>query len=188
MPLSPFTAHLHEQFPLAKYMQVQVAAWENQTLRLTAPLAPNVNHSDTAFGGSISTLGILAGYTLIYIALKERQISNRIMIQSSHTDFRRPIDADLTATATLPAAEQLEEFLNGLQRKRRARLSVEAQIFFRQGAGRGPHGTLSRISLLMSVKLRTGRSNLRRDLADRADAAVDVLVRHHLREADADSA
>jgi thioesterase domain-containing protein len=128
MPLSPFTAHLHEQFPLAKYMQVKVESWENSTLRITAPLAPNVNHSDTAFGGSISTLGILAGYTLIYIALKERQISNRIMIQNSNTDYRRPIDADLTAVATLPAGEVLEEFLEGLRRKRRARLSVEAQI------------------------------------------------------------
>ena len=130
MPHAHFTSHLHEQFPLAKYMQVEVASWDSQTLRLTAPLAPNVNHSDTAFGGSISTLGILAGYMLVYILLKERGISNRILIQHSATDFRRPIDADLAATATVPPL--LDEFLSGLQRKRRARLSVDACILSHQ--------------------------------------------------------
>jgi thioesterase domain-containing protein len=128
MSLPKLTAYLHEEFPLTRAMQVAVAAWDHQTLTLKAPLAPNINHAETAFGGSISTLGILAGYTLLHHALEDRSISNRILIQKSSTDFFLPIDTNMTITATLPAANVVEEFLTTLQKKRRARITLTSEI------------------------------------------------------------
>jgi thioesterase domain-containing protein len=128
MPLPQLTAYLHEEFPLTRAMQVSVAAWDHQTLTLKAPLAPNINHAETAFGGSISTLGILAGYTLLHLALEDQKISNRILIQKSSTDFLLPIDTAMTAVATLPAASSLEEFLTTLRKKRRARITLTSEI------------------------------------------------------------
>ncbi len=122
------TAYLHDEIPLTRAMGLAVAAWDGRTVTLTAPLAPNQNHADTAFGGSISALGIMAGYCLVYLLLGERRISNRLLIQKSSIDYLRPIDAGMTATATAPEPAALEEFLSTLQTKRRARLTLPSQI------------------------------------------------------------
>jgi thioesterase domain-containing protein len=121
--------YLHQELPLTGHMQITVTAWDQQTLTLKAPLEPNINHADTAFGGSISTLGILAGYMLLFLMLQDRKISNRILIQKSSTDYLRPIDGEMTAVASLSQFKDLDEFLVTLQKRRRARTTLDAQIF-----------------------------------------------------------
>jgi thioesterase domain-containing protein len=127
--LSDINDYLHQELPLTRHMGITAAAWDQQTLTLHAPLEPNINHADTAFGGSISTLGILAGYMLLFLMLQDRKISNRILIQKSSTDYLRPIDGPMTATASLSQVKELDEFLAMLQKRRRARMTLDSQIF-----------------------------------------------------------
>jgi thioesterase domain-containing protein len=128
-PLDPINAYLRTELPLTHAMGIAVTSWDGHTVTLTAPLAPNMNHADTAFGGSIAALGILAGYTLLFLAMRDRQISNRLLIQKSEVDFLRPIDTELRATATAPDSPTLDTFLETLRRKRRARISLPSSIF-----------------------------------------------------------
>ena len=123
---------LHEEIPLTNVMGMAVASWDGHAVTLTAPLEPNLNHADTAFGGSIASLGIMAGYCLAYLLLAERRISNRLLIQQSSIDYLRPIDADMTATACLPEEAVLGEFLELLRGKRRARLTLHTQVLCRR--------------------------------------------------------
>src|SRR6185437_9570573 len=46
--------YMHAHIPLVAQMQVKVASADAAGLRLTAPLAPNINHERTAFGGSLA--------------------------------------------------------------------------------------------------------------------------------------
>jgi thioesterase domain-containing protein len=122
------TAYLHDEIPLTRAMGMAVSSWDGRTVSLTAPLEPNQNHTDTAFGGAISSLGIMAGYCLVHLLLQERRISHRLLIQKSTIDYLRPIDADMTATACVPEAGELAEFLETLLHKRRARLTLHSQV------------------------------------------------------------
>jgi thioesterase domain-containing protein len=122
------SAYLHEEIPLTKAMGLCCTAWDGWTVALTTPLGPNLNHADTAFGGSISATAILAGYCLMYLMLRERRISNRLLIQKSEIEFLRPIDADMISTARLPEEKEVGEFIETLQRKRRARLTLVTQV------------------------------------------------------------
>jgi thioesterase domain-containing protein len=126
--LPEITARLRDEIPLTRAMGFSITGWDGRLVTLSAPLSVNQNHADTAFGGSISSMGILAGYSLLYILLQEREISTRILIQKSATDFLRPVDTDLTAIAALPMAEAIEEFVETLKRKRRSRMTLESQI------------------------------------------------------------
>lgn len=56
-------AYLHRQIPLSAAMQVSVVSATLDSVVLSAPLAPNINHKYTAFGGSVSALGILAAWS-----------------------------------------------------------------------------------------------------------------------------
>ena len=107
-------------------------------MTLAAPLAPNLNHRNTAFGGSISALGILSGWTLLFLKLRECNIKSRLVIQKSAFDFEDPIAADFTAVCTLPDAAAWEKFLRTLTRHGRARITVLSRIASASGAG-GTH-------------------------------------------------
>ena len=130
--VSEVTAYLHGEIPITRAMGITVAAWNGTAVTLAAPLEPNLNHADTAFGGSIATLGILAGYSLLHLVFLERKISTRILIQKSETEYLRPIDGAMEAMAALPEATALEEFLNTIARKRRARMEIESRVLCRK--------------------------------------------------------
>ena len=61
--------YLHEHIPLSKAMQVSVVSVDTDGVTLRAPLAPNINHQDTVFGGSASAVAILAGWSLLHTRL-----------------------------------------------------------------------------------------------------------------------
>ena len=131
-PPSELTRILHSEIPLTRAMGLIASSWDGQTVTLTAPLEPNQNHTDTAFGGSIASLAVLAGYSLLFLIFKDREISTRILVQKSAIDYLLPIDAEFSARATCPPAAELEEFLATLKRKRRARMELTTQVFSRQ--------------------------------------------------------
>lgn len=128
------TAYLHEHIPVTRALGVVAEAWDGATLRLAAPLAPNLNHRSTAFGGSLSAVAILSGWALVHLALRDRGIEARVVIQRTELDFEDPVDGDFTATSTLPAEEAWSRFLSTLTRHGRARVEVTATL-------RGPSGT-----------------------------------------------
>ena len=66
-------------------MKVRVASWDEERLVLTAPLAPNHNHLNTAFGGSLSAMATLAGYAMIWLELG--QGDGHVVIRDSAMRF-----------------------------------------------------------------------------------------------------
>jgi thioesterase domain-containing protein len=128
MTLDEITAYLHEHIPVTRSLGAAAVRWDGASLALAAPLAPNLNHRGTAFGGSMSALAILAGWGVVHLALRERGMEARLVIQRSAMEFTAPLEGDFTATALLPAAGPWGRFLATLERHRRARIVVSASV------------------------------------------------------------
>jgi len=122
------TRYLHEQIPITRQLGAVVQGYDGATVRLAAPLAPNLNHRSTAFGGSLSAVAILAGWTLLHLKLRERGADVALVIQRSEIDFDEPVDGDFVATAALPPAAEWDRFLATLGRHGRARIHVRGTI------------------------------------------------------------
>jgi thioesterase domain-containing protein len=120
--------YLHEHIPLSGAMGVRVVSASPQGVRLSAPLAPNINHRATVFGGSASALAILAAWTLLYVRLKAEDISARLVIQRNSMAYEKPMADDFIAEARSPDAAAWEKFIQILQRKGRARIEVVALL------------------------------------------------------------
>ena len=56
--------YLHAHIPLSLAMGVKVLSSSREAVRLSAPLAPNINHRATVFGGSASAVALLAAWAL----------------------------------------------------------------------------------------------------------------------------
>lgn len=119
---------LYRDIPLSRSMQVEVSGLDMTGLRLRAPLAPNINHKDSAFGGSLTTLCTLAGWALLHVLLHERWPTATVVIQHAETQYRHPVITDFEACCSLPDAASFALLWRTLERHGRARIRLEATV------------------------------------------------------------
>ncbi len=128
--------YLHEHIPLSAAMQVAVEEVSEQAVRLRAPLAPNINHRETVFGGSASALAILSSWSLLHLRLKTAGVSGRLVIQRNSMEYERPISGEFFAESYLTDPEKWAWFLRVLARKGRSRIAAGAALWY-EGAEAG---------------------------------------------------
>jgi thioesterase domain-containing protein len=128
MEIPELEAYLHERIPLSRAMQVTVLELGAEHLRVGAPLAPNINHRRTVFGGSASAAAMLAAWGLLYVRLRRERQPARLVIQRSNMEFLEPIDDAFTATSRVATSEAWPRFLSALERKGRARIAVDVTL------------------------------------------------------------
>ena len=56
--------YLHGRIPISAAMGVRVLAASPESVVLSAPIEPNVNHRETVFGGSAAAVATLAAWTV----------------------------------------------------------------------------------------------------------------------------
>jgi thioesterase domain-containing protein len=122
--------YLHGAIPLSRAMQVSVLELTDDCVLLGAPLAANVNHRGTVFGGSACTLATLAAWSLLYCRLKGNQPSASVVLQRNSMSYDRPITGAFSARASLAANAAWPEFVRTLERRGKSRISVRAQLLF----------------------------------------------------------
>jgi thioesterase domain-containing protein len=127
-------AYLHEHIPLSKAMGVAVVKADASGVVLSAPLEPNINHRETVFGGSASSLAILAAWSVVHFGLLREGIPCRVVIQKNSMAYDKPIDGFFTARCDVPAAQTWLRFLTILKRKRIARIEVTSVLEYQKGA------------------------------------------------------
>lgn len=120
--------YLHAHIPLSAAMQVEVLQATPDLIELAAPLAPNLNHRGTAFGGSIATLATLAGWSLLRVRLDGSEPLPHLVIQRSSMEYLAPIDSRFTAQVAYPADADWADFLARLAARGRARLQLEIEV------------------------------------------------------------
>lgn len=140
MTPAQLTAFLHENIALTRAIGVQVTDAETDRVRLVAPLQPNLNHHGTAFGGSLATIGILAGWVALHHALSEAGIDASLVIRKTVLDYLQPVTGDLVAECRLPAQEWMR-FSAQLRHGRRARIQVDSVLRCGDADAMRAHGT-----------------------------------------------
>ena len=109
-------------------MGVRVVACEMAGVTLRAPLAPNINHHATVFGGSTSAVGILAPWTWLNFALRSAGQTSRLVIQRNTMDYLAPITGEFEARCDGVPGEPFGEFLRRLERYGKARVTLTAVL------------------------------------------------------------
>lgn len=129
--------YLHEHIPLSRAMAVTVVTATPQEVCLAAPLAPNINHRDTVFGGSAAALAMLAAWSLLHVRLEAEGRAARLVIQRNTMEYERPIPGDFIARARLAEPQSWAQFSRLLARRGKARIGVAAALEYAgQVAGR----------------------------------------------------
>jgi thioesterase domain-containing protein len=118
--------YLYDHIPLSKAMQVEVRSVTVNEVVVAAPLAPNINHRETVFGGSASAVAILAAWSLLHTRLKSAGLDSRLVIMSNTMDYDFPIAGTFTARAFIEEPDLWQQFVRMLTRKGKARIAVRS--------------------------------------------------------------
>jgi thioesterase domain-containing protein len=130
MNAADIQTYLHEHIPLSLAMQVAVREVTETQLVLAAPLAPNINHRETLFGGSASAIAILAAWSLLHVRLRQSRLESRLVIQRNTMHYDLPVAGDFIARARLPEAAVWDAFVRMRTRKGRGRIEVQSVLEF----------------------------------------------------------
>ncbi|MCG8434670.1 MAG: thioesterase domain-containing protein [Gammaproteobacteria bacterium] len=123
--------YLDTSIPLVKQMGVKVESLDENTLKLFAPLQPNINHIGTAFGGSLNGLATLACWGLVWL-LTEDMPNAQIVIHESTTRYLLPVKNDFHACCAIPDASEIEKFMRGLKKRNMARIELTSTVYDRE--------------------------------------------------------
>ncbi|MBX2865652.1 MAG: thioesterase domain-containing protein [Leptolyngbyaceae cyanobacterium MAG.088] len=121
--------YLHEHIPISKAMEVAVTSIDHDGVILSAPLGPNINHRNTVFGGSISTLAILSAWTFVHVKLQQLNMASRIVIQSNSLDYTNPALGDIQARCLSPEPKDWQRFITTLSKRGKGRLTLLSEVY-----------------------------------------------------------
>lgn len=116
--------YLHEHIPLSKAMGVKVVSASPEQVILSAPLANNINHKQTAFGGSLHALATLSCWSLLHLHFPACQI----VIAHSEIDYLIPVTTEFTAQCSMPNLQDWDRFQYTLAKKGKARIVLTATV------------------------------------------------------------
>jgi len=122
--------YLHKHLPLSKAMQVSAIEVNDDSVLLSAPLEPNINHCGTVFGGSASTLAILSAWSLLHVRLQTAGIQSQLVIQRNTMEYKHPIEGEFTARSVLTDPKKWDRFIRMFYRKGKARISVDSELIY----------------------------------------------------------
>jgi thioesterase domain-containing protein len=123
---------LSTEFALVRHIGIAVDAAGDAAVVLRAPLAANANFKGTAFGGSLYSVAVLAGWAWVTRYLAARGLAADAVIQESSVRFLTPVRGELRASAAAPADAQIAKFRKMLERAGRGRISLRVEINYEQ--------------------------------------------------------
>lgn len=120
--------YLNRYVPLFAAMQARLDRCDAAGLSMVAPLAPNINDKNIAFGGAMAALAALTGWALTRTTLNEHGETAEIVITESTQKFLRPVRGDIVTECLRPDAQAVERFIQRYRQHGKARWTVEVVI------------------------------------------------------------
>lgn len=128
MTAAELQAYLHRSIPLSAAMGVRVLDEPDGGRRYEADLGPNVNHGGTAFGGSVSTLAIIAGWARVHTGLLAEGVDAHTVIQRNTIEYERPGTGPLVAICGPIAGDAWNRLVRGVVRHGKGRVRVDVTV------------------------------------------------------------
>jgi thioesterase domain-containing protein len=123
--------YLHRHIPLSAAMGVRVQVATPERVELAAPLAPNINHHETLFGGSGTAIATLSAWTLVNLRLRHANVRARLVIQRNAMSYDEPVQGDFMAICEQPDEALWQRFLAMIERRGRGRITMNARLIYR---------------------------------------------------------
>ena len=118
--------HHYQSMPPVAALQLRVAGFDGERLRLHAPLSAHVNDKGCAFGGSLASMMTLASWGLVTLRIEEAGLDADVYVADSQVRYLAPLFGDLDVTAEGDTDADWAAFTATLRQRGRARIGLRA--------------------------------------------------------------
>ena len=120
---------LRTEMPVTQHLGIETTGYRAGVIVLRAPLAANVNHKGTAFGGSLNAIATLACWSSLWLVLRESGTPGEIVIQDSTIRYLRPVAQDFSSRSGPIEAAALERLIAAVRKRGRGRIALTSEVF-----------------------------------------------------------
>lgn len=114
-----------DTIPITEHMGIKLHRYSGNTLETRASLNKNINIHGTMFAGSIFSLATLTGWGLLFLQLKERQLSGDIVLGDGNIHYHKPITMKPRALCNI---ESLSGKYGLLEKGKKTRFTLQVDI------------------------------------------------------------
>ncbi|AXR07947.1 bifunctional GNAT family N-acetyltransferase/hotdog fold thioesterase [Salinimonas sediminis] len=114
-----------DTIPITEHMGIKLHQYSGKTLETRASLNKNINVHGTMFAGSIFSLATLTGWGLIYLQLKERQLSGDIVLGDGNIHYHKPVTMKPRAICNI---ESLSGKFTLVEKNKKSRFTLQVDI------------------------------------------------------------
>lgn len=129
--ISALNQKIRDHIPLSEAMQFNIDALSLDSIRVSAPLAPNINIHGSGFAGSLYSIAILTGWALATHVMQELHITAELVVAKAEIRYRAPVTEALVCHSSCNA-EQRQQFMLGVKESGNGRLELDVEIGHRQ--------------------------------------------------------
>jgi thioesterase domain-containing protein len=127
--LAELQSKLDREIPVCGQMGIRVHDGGSDELVMRLPLDKNRNHQQTAFAGSLNALCTIAGWSSLYLLLRESGREANIVVRRSTIRYHEPVNSSVIYARCMPIpAEARQYFLEMLDEKGQAKLDLTVEI------------------------------------------------------------
>ena len=121
--------YLRQHVPLTRQIDISAGRQTDAWFELCAPLTPNLNDKQTAFGGTLATLCTLSGWCIVSDLCRDAGLKVDIAVTESHIRYLRAVTVDpVAAHAFYPEQATRKAFFQALKEHAKARIEISARI------------------------------------------------------------
>ena len=118
---------IRSTIPLSEAMQFGINHLDDRSIRVHAPLQPNINIHGTGFAGSIYGVAILTGWALCQHLINNCGVAAELVVGKAEIVYHAPVTGDLVCRSEL-ATTEVEQFADRLNAGRTAKLPLLVEV------------------------------------------------------------
>lgn len=130
--LKELNQFLYQNMPATKAMKIRLLEFENNQLKTSAPLEPNINDKGTFFGGSGSSLMIISAWSLIELLCKSSKIEADVVIFSNQAKWLKPLKDSANIFSELSSEWKPQTIIQRLKKNKSTPLECRINLFSEQ--------------------------------------------------------
>ncbi len=120
--------YLETHIPMFTLMAMEILKADQNSVEFKAASAPNLNDKGTIFAGSVYSVAVLAGWSYIFLRMRNNGIKQQLVIYTADIKYRRPLIGEFSVRTTPVVDEQWSGFKEDIDTKGKGSLTLQLEI------------------------------------------------------------
>ncbi|MCP4186326.1 MAG: hypothetical protein GY763_01860 [Gammaproteobacteria bacterium] len=124
---------IRSTIPLGEAMQFEIIELDTDSIRVHAPLKPNINIHGTGFAGSIYSLAVLTGWAMCMHIMSVYEMDGDLVVGKAQIKYRSAVTDDIDCRCSVSEVAR-QQFVELFRSSGKSKVELEINVGEKQNA------------------------------------------------------